>query len=173
MGLFDFFKKNKNKKQEKYKLGMHKTRENSFGTIKKILEARSTIDDELFDVYSYITELFPDAVITEPSGEKGRLVSSINLNDKTIVDTYTLEKSNGEKYSLDVFNDGSCVLLEIKPTPNLRGFSITNSGSSYTIKWTYFSVTLYSTAYLFLNRLCCLMKLLSRMITQLITQKKK
>ena len=49
MGLFDFFKKNKNKKQEKYKLGMHKTRENSFGTIKKILEARSTIDDALFD----------------------------------------------------------------------------------------------------------------------------
>ena len=45
MGLFDFFKKNKNKKQEKYKLGMHKTRENSFGSIKKILEARSTIDD--------------------------------------------------------------------------------------------------------------------------------
>ena len=49
MGLFDFFKKNKNKKQEKYKLGMHKTRENSFGSIKKILEARSSIDDELFD----------------------------------------------------------------------------------------------------------------------------
>ena len=49
MGLFDFFKKNKNKKQEKYKLGMHKTRENSFGTIKKILEARSIIDDALFD----------------------------------------------------------------------------------------------------------------------------
>ena len=49
MGLFDFFKKNKNKKQEKYKLGMHKTRENSFGSIKKILEAKNTIDDELFD----------------------------------------------------------------------------------------------------------------------------
>ena len=49
MGLFDFFKKNKNKKQEKYKLGMHKTRENSFGSIKKILEARSIIDDALFD----------------------------------------------------------------------------------------------------------------------------
>ena len=49
MGLFDFFKKNKNKKQEKYKLGMHKTRENSFGSIKKILEAKNSIDDELFD----------------------------------------------------------------------------------------------------------------------------
>ena len=49
MGLFDFFKRNKNKKQEKYKLGMHKTRENSFGSIKKILAARNTIDDELFD----------------------------------------------------------------------------------------------------------------------------
>ena len=49
MGLFDIFKKNKKEKQEKYKLGMHKTRENSFGSIKKILEARSKIDDELFD----------------------------------------------------------------------------------------------------------------------------
>ena len=49
MGLFDFFKKNKTKKQEKYKLGMHKTRENSFGSIKKILEAKNAIDDELFD----------------------------------------------------------------------------------------------------------------------------
>ena len=49
MGLFVFFKKNKNKKQEKYKLGMHKTRENSFGSIKKILEAKNSIDDELFD----------------------------------------------------------------------------------------------------------------------------
>ena len=49
MGLFDIFKRNKKEKQEKYKLGMHKTRENSFGSIKKILEARSTIDDELFD----------------------------------------------------------------------------------------------------------------------------
>ena len=49
MGLFDFFKKNKNNKREKYKLGMHKTRENSFGSIKKILAARNTIDDSLFD----------------------------------------------------------------------------------------------------------------------------
>ena len=49
MGLFDIFKKNKKAKDEKYKLGMHKTRENSFGSIKKILEARNVIDDELFD----------------------------------------------------------------------------------------------------------------------------
>ena len=49
MGLFDIFKKNKKNRGEKYKLGMHKTRENSFGSIKKILEARSKIDDELFD----------------------------------------------------------------------------------------------------------------------------
>ena len=49
MGLFDIFKKNKKTKVEKYKLGMHKTRENSFGSIKKILQARNKIDDELFD----------------------------------------------------------------------------------------------------------------------------
>ena len=49
MGLFDIFKKNKKVKDEKYKLGMHKTRENSFGSIKKILEAKKEIDDDLFD----------------------------------------------------------------------------------------------------------------------------
>ena len=86
MGLFDFFKRNKNKKQEKYKLGMHKTRENSFGSIKKILAAKKTIDDELFDeleevfimadvgvdtVISFIDDLRDEVLkqgITEPTG---------------------------------------------------------------------------------------------------------
>ena len=49
MGLFDLFRSKKKGKDEKYKLGMHKTRENSFGSIKKILAAKKTIDDELFD----------------------------------------------------------------------------------------------------------------------------
>lgn len=49
MGLFNLFKNKKKDKNEKYKLGMHKTRENSFGSIKKILAAKNTIDDELFD----------------------------------------------------------------------------------------------------------------------------
>ena len=49
MGLFDLFRSKKKNKDDKYKLGMHKTRENSFGSIKKILAAKKTIDDELFD----------------------------------------------------------------------------------------------------------------------------
>ena len=49
MGLFSIFKNKKKEKDDKYKLGMHKTRENSFGSIKKILAAKNKIDDDLFD----------------------------------------------------------------------------------------------------------------------------
>ncbi len=49
MGLFDLFRSKKKSKDDKYKLGMHKTRENSFGSIKKILANKKAIDDELFD----------------------------------------------------------------------------------------------------------------------------
>lgn len=49
MGLFSLFKSKKKESQEKYKLGMHKTREQSFGSIKKILANKNEIDDALFD----------------------------------------------------------------------------------------------------------------------------
>ncbi len=51
MAFFGLFKnKNKDKdKSKKYKLGMHKTRENSFGNIKALLQNSKSIDDTLFD----------------------------------------------------------------------------------------------------------------------------
>ena len=48
MGLFSkIFKKIKNK-NEKYKLGLHKSRE-SLGNLKKLLDEKKTIDEDLFD----------------------------------------------------------------------------------------------------------------------------
>lgn len=48
MGLFSkLFKKNKTK-NDKYKLGLHKSRE-TLGNLKKLLEEKKTIDDDLFD----------------------------------------------------------------------------------------------------------------------------
>ncbi|MBQ9519918.1 MAG: signal recognition particle-docking protein FtsY [Acholeplasmatales bacterium] len=49
MGFFDFFKKKDKKKKEKYKLGLHKTREGALSTLKEILEKSDRIDDDLFD----------------------------------------------------------------------------------------------------------------------------
>lgn len=48
MGFFGLFKKNKEKKQ-KYKMGLHKTREGALGSLREILNANTKIDDELFD----------------------------------------------------------------------------------------------------------------------------
>lgn len=48
MGFFGLFKKNKEKKQ-KYKMGLHKTREGALGSLKEILNSSTKIDDDLFD----------------------------------------------------------------------------------------------------------------------------
>lgn len=50
MGFFDIFKRKKDKKQkEKYKLGLHKTREGALSTLSEILSKSNKIDDDLFD----------------------------------------------------------------------------------------------------------------------------
>lgn len=51
MGLFSFFKKNKEKRQEakKYLVGMEKTRKSSFGKLTSLFKNHNTITDELFD----------------------------------------------------------------------------------------------------------------------------
>ena len=45
MGFFKIFKRKKN---DKYKLGLHKTRE-SLGTLNEILESSDSITDDLYD----------------------------------------------------------------------------------------------------------------------------
>jgi len=51
MGFFNLFKHKEkdNKKKEKYKLGLHKTREGALSTLKEVLSKSDKIDDELFD----------------------------------------------------------------------------------------------------------------------------
>ena len=48
MGFFDLFKR-KDKKNKKYKLGLHKTREGALSSLKEILSKSNKIDDDLFD----------------------------------------------------------------------------------------------------------------------------
>ena len=49
MGFFDLFKRKDKKKKEKYKMGLHKTREGALSTLKDILSKSDSIDDDLFD----------------------------------------------------------------------------------------------------------------------------
>ena len=49
MGFFDLFKRKDKKKKEKYKMGLHKTREGALSTLKDILSKSDQIDEDLFD----------------------------------------------------------------------------------------------------------------------------
>ena len=49
MGFFDLFKRKDKKKKEKYKMGLHKTREGALSTLKDILSKSNQIDEDLFD----------------------------------------------------------------------------------------------------------------------------
>lgn len=49
MGFFGLFKSKEKNKKQKYKMGLHKTREGALGTLKEILNSNTKIDDELFD----------------------------------------------------------------------------------------------------------------------------
>ena len=49
MGFFDLFKRKDKKKKEKYKMGLHKTREGALSTLKEILSKSNKIDEDLFD----------------------------------------------------------------------------------------------------------------------------
>lgn len=50
MAFFGLFKSKKDKEQsKKFKLGLHKTREGAFKTLKEILNENTKIDDDLFD----------------------------------------------------------------------------------------------------------------------------
>lgn len=48
MGFFKIFKSKRRKKNNKYSLGLHRSKE-TFGSLKRVLEQSKTIDDNLFD----------------------------------------------------------------------------------------------------------------------------
>ena len=94
MGLFSIFKKKDKKKDEKYKLGMHKTREESFGSIKKLLENKGKIDDSLFDELEEIfikADIGVDTVIAFVDGLRDE-VSKQNITDPKLLQEIIIDK---------------------------------------------------------------------------------
>ncbi|MGM9971898.1 MAG: signal recognition particle-docking protein FtsY [Anaeroplasmataceae bacterium] len=49
MGFFGLFKSKDKVKKQKYKMGLHKTREGALGTLSEILNSNTKINDDLFD----------------------------------------------------------------------------------------------------------------------------
>ena len=94
MGLFSFFKKKDKKKDEKYKLGMHKTREESFGSIKKILSSKGRIDDELFDELEEVfikADIGVDTVISFVDSLREE-VENKNITNPTLLQEIIIDK---------------------------------------------------------------------------------
>ena len=94
MGLFSFFKKKEKKTDEKYKLGMHKTRDESFGSIKKILAAKGKIDDELFDELEEVfikADIGVDTVIRFVDGLRDE-VQKQNITDPNELQEVIIDK---------------------------------------------------------------------------------
>lgn len=120
MGLFDIFKKNKKDKKEKYKLGMHKTRENSFGSIKKILESSSKIDDALFDELEEVfimADVGVDTVISFIDDLRDEVMKR-NIKEPTLLQEIIIDKMfeiylKGEvvNANLKLNKDGLSVIL--------------------------------------------------------------
>lgn len=67
MGIFSIFKSKDKDKNKKYKMGLHKTREGAFKTLKELLQNKTKIDDDLFDSLEEIfigADIGVDTVIT-------------------------------------------------------------------------------------------------------------
>ena len=109
-------------------------------------EQAVTVDD----LFSKATTLFPDAPLPErPSSPALRNPSS---NDIIWSDIVTNDCGNTTR--LDIYSDGACVLLEIVPDRQTRdNLTISNSGNSYTIIWSWFSGLNYHRVHLYATRL--------------------
>lgn len=119
MGFFGLFKKNKEKKQ-KYKMGLHKTREGALGSLKEILNANTKIDDELFDSLEEIfiaADIGVDTVIDFIDQLKDEVYHK-KISDATLLQEMIIDKMfeiylKGEvvNANLTLKNDGLNVLL--------------------------------------------------------------
>ena len=90
MGFFDLFKRKKDKKkEEKYKLGLHKTREGALKSLSELLDGSNEIDDELFDRLEEVfimADIGVDTVVDFVDGLRDE------VKDKQITDIKTLQE---------------------------------------------------------------------------------
>ena len=120
MGFFDLFKKKDKKKKEKYKLGLHKTREGALSTIKEILEKSDNINEDLFDSLEEVfimADIGVDTVIDFIDGLKEevktrKITNPLDLQE-IIIDKMFEMYLNGEivNANLNLKKEGLSVVL--------------------------------------------------------------
>ena len=120
MGFFDLFRKKDKKQKEKYKLGLHKTREGALKTLKEILDKSDKIDDDLFDKLEEIfimAEIGVDTVIDFIDGLKDE-VKNKKLTDPKLLQEMIMDRMfeiylNGEivNANLNLNKNGLSVIL--------------------------------------------------------------
>ena len=120
MGFFDLFRRKDKKKKEKYKLGLHKTREGALSSLKEILSKSDKIDDELFDRLEEVfimADIGVDTVIDFIEGLKEEVyhkkISDIKVLEEMIIDRMFEIYLNGEvvNANLKLNKNGLSVIL--------------------------------------------------------------
>jgi len=120
VGFFDLFRRKDKKKKEKYKLGLHKTREGALSSLKEILSKSDKIDDELFDRLEEVfimADIGVDTVIDFIEGLKEEVyhkkISDIKILEEMIIDRMFEIYLNGEvvNANLKLNKNGLSVIL--------------------------------------------------------------
>ena len=121
MGFFDLFKRKKDKKkEEKYKLGLHKTREGALKSLSDLLDGSNEIDDELFDRLEEVfimADIGVDTVVDFIDGLRDEVrdkqITDVKLLQEMIIDRMFEIYLNGEivNANLNVNKDGLTVVL--------------------------------------------------------------
>ena len=94
MGLFSLFKHKDKSKAEKYKLGLFKTREGAFSTLKEVLDGKNKIDDDLFDSLEeiFITADIGVETVVNFIDELKEEVKNKSITDPTLLSEIIIDK---------------------------------------------------------------------------------
>ncbi|MCR5786777.1 MAG: signal recognition particle-docking protein FtsY [Acholeplasmatales bacterium] len=94
MGFFSLFKHKDKSKSEKYKLGLFKTREGAFATLKEVLDGKNKIDDDLFDSLEEIfimADIGVETVVNFIDELKDK-VKNKNITDPSVLSEIIIDK---------------------------------------------------------------------------------
>lgn len=114
MAFFGLFKKKDKIKSKKYKMGLHKTREGAFKTLKDLLSTKTKIDDDLFDE---LEEIFISADIGVET-----VISFIEdlraeVNHKKLTDPVVLQEMIMDKM-FEIYLKGEVVNANLNLNPH-------------------------------------------------------
>lgn len=114
MAFFGLFKKKDKNKSKKYKMGLHKTREGAFKTLKELLSDKTKIDDELFDE---LEEIFITADIGVDTVVNFIDELRLEVKNKKITDKEVLQEMIMDKM-FEIYLKGEIVNANLNLNPN-------------------------------------------------------